>query len=128
VGLSTYSKSVEVGDTFKEEVIITTKGIIGKYMNVKMNDFTSHKIQLQKGDTLYMFSDGFADQFGGPDARKYMSKPFKRFFLSIQDKPMSEQKELLDAEIKQWMRHINPTSGANFTQIDDICVIGVKIL
>ncbi|MFC2138052.1 triple tyrosine motif-containing protein, partial [Bacteroidota bacterium] len=94
---------------------------------LKMNSFTKHEIQLQKNDRIYMFSDGFADQFGGPDARKYMSKAFKRYFLSIQDQSMQEQKELIDNENKRWMKFINPSSNEEFSQIDDIVIMGVKI-
>ena len=94
---------------------------------LKMTSFTKHEIQLQKNDRIYMFSDGFADQFGGPNAKKYMSKAFKRFFLSIQDQSMEKQKESLDNENKNWKKHINPSSGEEFSQIDDIVIIGVKI-
>ncbi len=94
---------------------------------LKMNSFTKHEIQLEKGDRLFMFSDGFADQFGGPDARKYMSKAFKRYFLSIQDHSMPEQKELLNNEIERWTAFINPSSGEKFSQIDDVVIMGVKI-
>ncbi|MBQ19240.1 MAG: hypothetical protein CMD31_00650, partial [Flavobacteriales bacterium] len=58
--------------------------------------FTTHEIQLQKGDTIYVFTDGFADQFGGPKGKKFMYKPFKELLLSIQNKTMEEQKIVLE--------------------------------
>jgi len=81
--------------------------------------FTNNEYPIQKNDTLYLFSDGYVDQFGGPQQRKFMIKNFKNYLLSIQDKGMSEQKELLDQNIKDWMGETD--------QIDDILVIGVRI-
>src|SRR5690606_30234580 len=63
---------------------------IGKHF--RQNNFTNHTVSLQKGDTIYIFTDGYADQFGGPKGKKMMYKPFKEFLLSIQDKNMHEQK------------------------------------
>ena len=94
---------------------------------VKMNSFTNHRFQVKKGDTLYQFSDGFPDQFGGPNARKYMAKAFKRFLLTIYEQSMQEQKGLLDLEIEKWMTHIKPASNEYFSQIDDIVIMGVRI-
>ncbi|MBN2519634.1 MAG: SpoIIE family protein phosphatase, partial [Bacteroidales bacterium] len=94
---------------------------------IKMRGFSNHQFKIEKGDTLYMFSDGFTDQFGGPEGRKYMAKPFKRFLLSIQDQEMQEQRGLLDLEIEKWMTHLNPASDEYFYQIDDIVIMGVKI-
>ena len=90
---------------------------IGKYM--EMTQFTSHKIQLEKGDQVYTFSDGFPDQFGGPKLKKYMSKKLKKFLLSIAEKTMEEQKELLLAEFDEWRKDTE--------QVDDVCIIGVKV-
>ena len=85
----------------------------------KMNDFRTHEIQLQKGDQLYMFSDGYADQFGGPKNKKFKYKPFKRLLLENASKPMSEQKEILNLAFEQWR-------GAE-EQIDDVVVLGAKV-
>jgi serine phosphatase RsbU (regulator of sigma subunit) len=90
---------------------------IGKVDNPK--PFTTHTIDLQKGDTIYIFTDGFADQFGGEKGKKLMYKPFKELLLSIQDKTMNEQKELLEEHFENWK--------GNLEQVDDVCVIGVRI-
>ena len=90
---------------------------IGK--TVKPKPFTTHSIKLQKGDTIYIFTDGFADQFGGPKGKKFMYKPFKNLLLSIQDKTMDEQKTMLEQHFENWK--------GGLEQIDDVCVIGVKI-
>ena len=84
-----------------------------------MKPFTNHTIQLNDGDTIYIFSDGYPDQFGGPKGKKLKSKPFKNLLLSIYNQPLDEQKELLDNHFEQWK--------GDLEQIDDVCVIGVKI-
>jgi len=85
----------------------------------KMDNFTAHEIQLEKGDQLYMFSDGYADQFGGPKGKKFKYKPFKRLLLRNADKPMTEQKELLNTAFDNWK--------GNTEQIDDVVVVGIKM-
>jgi len=85
----------------------------------KMDNFTTHEIQLEKGDQLYMFSDGFADQFGGPKGKKFKYRPFKRLFFENKDKPMNEQKELLNLAFEAWK--------GDLEQIDDVVVLGIKI-
>lgn len=92
---------------------------IGIYMKER-DSFTNHEIQLQKGDTFYIFSDGYVDQFGGENGGKFKSKQFKELLSTIQDKSMEEQKEILDETIEAWR-------GEKFEQLDDICVIGVRI-
>jgi len=94
-----------------------TRQPIGKFFHAK--NFETHEINLDKGDCIYLFSDGFADQFGGPKGKKYKSKPFKNFLLSISPKSMDEQKSLLENEFEAWK--------GNLEQIDDICILGVKI-
>lgn len=81
--------------------------------------FTITSYILQSNDCLYMFSDGYVDQFGGPQNRKFMTKQFKELLCLIYHKPMEEQKEILDTTIETW-------KGTN-EQIDDIIVIGLKI-
>jgi serine phosphatase RsbU (regulator of sigma subunit) len=82
--------------------------------------FTNHEIKLHKGDKIYMFSDGYQDQFGGVDGKKFMTKNLKKLFLDICDKPMLEQKEILDSTFEKW-------KGNNNKQIDDVLVIGLQI-
>jgi serine phosphatase RsbU (regulator of sigma subunit) len=67
---------------------------IGKYSDEK--PFTTHLIQLEAGDTLYIFTDGYADQFGGEKGKKYKSTKMKEFLLSIQNYDMEKQKDLID--------------------------------
>ena len=81
--------------------------------------FTNHEIELQKGDTIYIFSDGYQDQFGGSKGKKFMIKRFKELLLSIHEKPMVEQREILSSTINDWK--------GNVEQVDDILVIGVRI-
>lgn len=85
----------------------------------KMVPFTNHEINLQKNDTIYIFSDGYADQFGGPKGKKYKYKPFKRLLLENINKPMKQQKEILDKTFEDWKGELE--------QIDDVLVLGIKI-
>ena len=94
---------------------------------VKMDKFTNNVIHLEKGDSVYVFTDGFADQFGGEKGKKFMYKPFKRLILSMQDKPMPEQRVILDNAIEEWKAHTDPIINDFFEQIDDICVVSVKV-
>ena len=68
---------------------------------------------------LYIYSDGFADQFGGERGKKYMSGKFKKFLMSISEMTTEEQEYLVKVEFTNWM-------GEN-EQIDDVCVMGVKV-
>jgi serine phosphatase RsbU (regulator of sigma subunit) len=81
--------------------------------------FTNHVIELKPNDRFYMYSDGYPDQFGGGDGRKFMSKRFKQLLLDIHQKPMDEQKSILHQQHLAWR---GPTD-----QIDDIVVFGVKV-
>jgi serine phosphatase RsbU (regulator of sigma subunit) len=85
----------------------------------KEKPFTNHEIQLQKDDQIYIYSDGFQDQVGGEAKKKYKSKNYKDLLLRTSNIEMSKQKELLQTEFQQWK--------ADFEQIDDIVIIGVKI-
>ena len=84
-----------------------------------MLEFESSEIELIKGDNLYIFSDGFIDQFGGPRDKKFMKKRFKETFLKISSHPMQQQHDLLDKTFEEWKG-----DGA---QLDDVLVIGIKI-
>jgi serine phosphatase RsbU (regulator of sigma subunit) len=68
---------------------------------------------------IYLFTDGYADQFGGPKGRKYKFQKFRDFLVSIHKKSMEDQKKMLDTEIENWR--------GNMPQIDDILVMGIKI-
>ena len=89
---------------------------------IHMNDhipFTNNEISVQKGDTFYISSDGYADQFGGEDGRKFMSKKYKEMLLQIWDKPMNEQKEIINKTHIDWK--------GKHEQVDDILVMGVRV-
>jgi len=92
---------------------------IGLFVGQERKKFTNHIVQLQKNDCVYIFSDGYADQFGGPDGKKFMAKNFRDLLLSIYEKPIKNQKEILNNTIEEWRGHLD--------QVDDILVIGVKI-
>jgi len=90
--------------------------------------FKNHVIPLQSGDSIYLFSDGFSDQFGGHEGRKYYSKNFKELLISIQDCPMDIQHGIIEQTLKEWTAFPNPDDDDNqFEQIDDILVIGIRI-
>ena len=96
--------------------------IKGDKMPVAIHDlmdvFTLHQLKLKQGDTFYTFSDGFADQFGGPKRKKFLAKNFKNLLLSIQDLSMIEQGNRLDDVFTEYRKEVE--------QIDDVVVIGVK--
>jgi serine phosphatase RsbU (regulator of sigma subunit) len=85
------------------------------------NEFVSERIHLHHGDAIYLCSDGYADQFGGRDHKKYQSARLKSYILSLQENPMPEQGDRLYEEIEKW-REAN-----NEDQTDDILVIGIRI-
>lgn len=90
---------------------------IGIYQ--RMNDFTCHKIKLNKGDMLYMFSDGFADQFGGQQNKKFSYKSLKELLLQNASLPMPDQKEAARLAYEKWM--------GEYMQIDDVVLFGIRI-
>jgi serine phosphatase RsbU (regulator of sigma subunit) len=81
-------------------------------------NFTLHEIDIEKNDTIYLFSDGINDQFGGPETKRFMLKHLKEILLSNQNKPMLLQKELLTEELKCWQ--------GDLVQTDDILVLGIR--
>ena len=90
---------------------------IGKFDNPE--PYTTHTIELQKGDSIYIFSDGFADQFGGEKGKKLKTTNFKQLLISIQNETMEKQKQLIDEAFEDWK--------GSLEQLDDVCVIGVRI-
>ena len=68
---------------------------------------------------MYLITDGFPDQFGGPEGRKFMYKPFKKLLLSLKDHPMEEQHKMVKNSFSDWL--------GTGDQIDDVCIIGIKI-
>lgn len=80
--------------------------------------FISHKLQIENGDTIYLFSDGYADQFGGPKGKKFMYKQFKNLLLSIQDFSMEKQKDILAEKFDKWKGELS--------QVDDVILMGIR--
>jgi len=83
--------------------------------------FTRHDLNLETGDILYTFSDGYQDQFGGPQNKKFMIRNFRQLLTDIHNKPMRRQKNLLKKRLEDWKLE------SNCEQVDDITVLGVKI-
>jgi len=98
--------------------IKATKVSIGGQQYENQAAFKGHKVSLSKGDTIYIFSDGYADQFNNED-KKLMSRRFKEILLSIQNLSMSEQEKYLDDFIEKWK--------GGLEQTDDILVIGIRV-
>ena len=80
--------------------------------------FNRSSFTLQKGDILYLFSDGYADQFGGPDNKKFMYRRLRHILLTISKYPLGDQQRILDETITTWMRE--------FEQIDDMMILGIR--
>ncbi len=93
---------------------------IGMASMENRTNFTSQDFQLRKGDMVYLFSDGYADQFGGPDLKKMKTVAIKNIVLRIWSKPIEEQKKILAEELMEW-------KGEN-KQIDDILFIGHRVV
>jgi serine phosphatase RsbU (regulator of sigma subunit) len=91
---------------------------IGIYYGEK-DSFTNYEIEVQKGDVVYIFTDGFADQFGGPKGTRYMKYNLKKLLSEIYDKPMDEQHAILEKEFEDWK--------GSADQIDDVTILGVRI-
>lgn len=91
---------------------------VGAFVGEKRK-FANNSIQLQKGDMVYIFSDGYADQFGGPKGKKFMAGTFRNLLLEVSALTASEQRKKLDDTIEMWRGHLE--------QVDDILIIGIKI-
>lgn len=81
--------------------------------------YTNHTIKMQKGDTIYISSDGYHDQFGGPKGRKFMVTNFRQLLLDVHNLPIDDQKRILDERFEEWK--------GSHDQVDDICVMAVKV-
>ncbi|MBI2259473.1 MAG: tetratricopeptide repeat protein [Flavobacteriia bacterium] len=90
---------------------------IGKHFDSK--PFTLFETKLQKNDIIYIFTDGFQDQFGGPKEKKYRASQMRELFISLFDKPMAEQKIIIEKSFEDWK--------GDLEQVDDVCVIGVRV-
>lgn len=93
------------------------KQAIGKVDNPSV--YTTHRIQLQKNDCIYIFTDGYADQFGGPNGKKFKYKQLYDLMISLYHLPIPDQLTKIETEFSNWK--------GNLEQVDDVCVIGIKI-
>ena len=87
--------------------------------HTEKSSFTNHRFEIKSGDTLYLFSDGYVDQLGGPHNKKFKPINFMRLLSDIQHLPMDGQKQMLEEQFEEWKGH-------NF-QVDDVIVLGIKI-
>lgn len=102
----------------KEVIQLTAdKQPIGQFINEK--PFSQKEFPLEKGDCIYVFSDGYVDQFGGPKGKKFKSRPFRNLLAEIHDLPMNEQYDRVLSAFNSWK--------GDHEQIDDVCVIGVRV-
>lgn len=92
---------------------------IGIYTGKHLQEFNNQQISIQRGDTIYLFTDGYSDQFGGPEKKKIKNIRLQKLLLSIQNFSMEEQKQILLKELADWQQ--------DFEQVDDIMIIGIKI-
>ena len=92
---------------------------VGAFLDSQVRMFNSHKIPVEKGDMVYMFSDGYADQFGGPNGKKFKYKPLQMLLLANHKKSGAEQKLALNKAFESWT--------GNLEQIDDVLIVGIKI-
>jgi serine phosphatase RsbU (regulator of sigma subunit) len=93
---------------------------IGVYEGSVPKPFTNNEIAIRTGDCVYMFSDGYPDQFGGPDNKKFMLRRFQELLRDIHSMPMNQQKEILTQRLNEWR--------GNNEQVDDILVIGIRVV
>lgn len=96
------------------------KNPIGGIQTENARKFENHMIPIEGPTWFYIFSDGFTDQFGGNHGRKFLIKNFRNLLLEIHQKPMEEQKQILNLKIEEWM-------GEKYKQVDDILIIGFKL-
>lgn len=105
------------GDSPVFEEIKADKQPIGSYLHRK--PFTNHSIILRPGDSVYIFSDGYADQFGGDKGKKFKYAHLREILEGMYSMPMENQRGILEKSIDEWMH-------GEYEQIDDMCVIGIK--
>jgi len=85
----------------------------------RKQDFTLHTLDYKKGDTLYLYTDGYADQFGGPKGKKFKYKPLNEMLIANSSKSLQEQSKELQQTFSSWK--------GNLEQVDDVLIIGIKL-
>ncbi|HEY0029691.1 MAG TPA: two-component regulator propeller domain-containing protein [Bacteroidia bacterium] len=104
----------------KELIEIKADSIaIGSYTETQQQTYNNHVMQLQKGDTIYVFSDGYTDQFGGAEGKKFKLAQFKTMLLTLNGAPLDQQQIALETSIDEWRGVLQ--------QVDDMLVIGVRV-
>lgn len=104
----------------RDHELIEVKGDkqpVGKF--IYSTDFNTHSLDLKKGDTIYLLTDGFVDQFGGEKGKKFKAKQLKELLLSVQEKSLAEQKDVLRSEFEKWR--------GTLEQVDDVCLIAFRL-
>jgi serine phosphatase RsbU (regulator of sigma subunit) len=81
--------------------------------------FSTHSLTLKKGDTLYLFTDGYADQFGGPKGKKFKYKALQEKLMAISQQPMANQKQTLEQAFEEWK--------GGLEQVEDVLIIGIRV-
>ncbi|MBL7931038.1 MAG: SpoIIE family protein phosphatase, partial [Bacteroidia bacterium] len=95
------------------------KHSIGGFNYGEARDFKETEIQMEEGDMLYIFSDGYADQFGGENGKKFMLKNFKELLVSISEEEMYKQEDIVEKSYNSWK--------GQHDQVDDVLVIGMRM-
>ena len=125
--IDTESKQLQYAGAFNPLYIYRNKELIefkgdrmpvGVYV-LEKTEFTNHEIELQPGDTVYMFSDGYSDQIGGKNGKKYMAMNLKELLREHSDKPMKDQKEIFEKTLSDW--------STGYEQVDDILLMGFRV-
>ncbi|OFX55422.1 MAG: hypothetical protein A2046_12435 [Bacteroidetes bacterium GWA2_30_7] len=122
-----------VKQSYRLEKDNNTKALVSELVEIKgdkmpiaihhsLNPFTNNVFDISFGDSLYLITDGFADQFGGPKGRKFMYKQMKELFFSNSNKLMVEQKQILDTTFQNWKLN----EGIEYEQTDDVTIVGIK--
>jgi serine phosphatase RsbU (regulator of sigma subunit) len=126
--MSKTSRTLEFAGAFnplwilRGDEIIEVKGNkfpIGSHLGGELKSFTKQEVKLEKGDQLYVFTDGYADQFGGPKQKKFKYKNIKKLLIDNRTASMERQKQILENTLADWK--------GNLEQIDDILIMGVRI-
>ena len=86
---------------------------------IKTDSFDTFPLTYEKGDSLYLYTDGYPDQFGGPKGKKFKYKQLEELLSTNSDKPARQQKEILDRHFESWR--------GSLEQVDDVCVIGIHL-
>ena len=115
--LEDYAFDIQLENGTKLYEIKGDKQPIGQHPEEK--PFQNHKLHLKSGDIIYVFTDGYQDQFGGDKGKKFKASKLKELILSISDKEMNDQKNILHQTIQNWR--------GTLEQLDDICIIGVRV-